>query len=117
LQPQASIGSFLVLVAVTASSGARAQSIERICSGQFTDMRVIGLTLGDCDLNSISDKEINFIKRMCGEPWNPSDNSNRAASKCKIRVIASPTKSIPPENHGYGSPPYHVRNVVMTERK
>jgi hypothetical protein len=104
-----------MLVAVTASSSARAQGIERTCMGEFTDMRVIGLTLGDCDLNSISDKEVSYIKRICGEPWTPSDV--KKAPKCTIRVIASPTKSIPTQNHEYGAPLYHVRRILVTEKK
>ena len=35
---------------------------ERTCTGEFTDMRVTGLTLGDCDLNSKSNKEL-FVRK------------------------------------------------------
>jgi hypothetical protein len=94
---------------------AQAQDVERICRGEFTDMRVIGLTLGDCDLNSISDSEVSYVKRVCGEPWgpDPSENNNEVP-KCAIKVIASRTKSIPPENHGYGAPLYQVRKVLVS---
>jgi hypothetical protein len=107
--------AFCMIVAFAASADARAQGVEHSCTGEFTDMRVIGLTLGDCDLNSISDKEVSYIKSVCGEPWTPGDD--KAAPKCKISVLASPTKSIPPERHGYGAPLYHVRKVVVTEKR
>jgi hypothetical protein len=51
------MGLFGMLVGLSANTLASAQGIERTCRGEFTDMRVIGLTLGDCDLNSMSESE------------------------------------------------------------
>jgi len=76
-------------------------------------MRVIGLTLGDCDLNNISDIELMYVKRVCGEPWTLDSHSK--APKCTIRVISSRSKSFAPANDGYGAPLYQVRNVLMTK--
>ena len=90
---------------------AHAQTAQRTCSGEFTDMRVIGLTLGDCDLNHISDTELSYVKGVCGEPWTP--DSDGKVPKCTIKVVASRTKSIPRENHGYGAPLYQVRKVLQ----
>jgi hypothetical protein len=108
----------LALIVVLAGTLARgtitvAQSVERTCTGEFTDMRVIGVTLGDCDLNNISDNELGYVKHICGEPWT-SDSDNKA-KKCTIRVISARTKSLPTENHGYGAALYQVRKVLMTE--
>jgi hypothetical protein len=74
-------------------------------------MRVIGLTLGDCDLNNISDNELSYVKRICGDPWTP--DSDTKAKKCTIRVVASRTKSKSSDNPGDGAPLYRVRKVVM----
>jgi hypothetical protein len=106
--------SFCTLVALSANTLASAQGIERTCRGEFTDMRVIGLTLGDCDLNSISESELKYVELICGEA-RTMDGNNKQMS-CAIKVIASPTKSFPPDNHGYGAPLYHVRRVLVTEK-
>jgi hypothetical protein len=86
----------------------------RTCTGELTDMRVIGLTLGDCDLNRISANELTYLKSVCGEPWS-SDNEG-TVRKCTITVNASRIKSIPRENHGYGAPLYRVRKVLQAVR-
>jgi hypothetical protein len=98
------------VVMLIATSAAHAQDAERTCTGEFTDMRVIGITLGDCDLNNVSDRELEYVKSLCGEPWTP--DSDGKAPKCTLRVIASRNKSIPRDNHGYGAPLYQVRKVV-----
>src|SRR6202030_4281215 len=93
-----------MLALSTANTSAGVQGVERTCKGEFTDMRVIGLTLGDCDLNLLSQNELKYVKRVCGAAATPS--SENRASKCAIKVLASPKKSIRPENHGYGAPVY-----------
>ena len=60
------IGLFGMLVASSANTLATAQSIEPTCSGEFTDMRAIGLTLGDCDLNSVLEDELKYVELICG---------------------------------------------------
>jgi len=103
-----------MLVGLSANTLASAQGIERTCRGEFTDMRVIGLTLGDCDLNSISESELKYVEVICGAA-RTIDSANKPI-RCAIKVIASPTKSFPPENHGYGAPLYHVRRVLVAEQ-
>lgn len=71
----------LLLSIGTAHAGER----QAMCSGEFTDMRVIGLTLGDCDLNAISEKELSYVKSVCGEPWTPSDSTGKSVPKCYDR--------------------------------
>ena len=39
---------------------------RRVCSGEWTDMRRIGLSIGDCDLNDISDADLDYVHRRCG---------------------------------------------------
>jgi hypothetical protein len=62
------------------------------CSGEWTDMRAIGLTIGACDINSISDKKFKLIRSLCGEPWNPSDEKwqEKNAPHCRIKAIVIP---------------------------
>jgi len=40
----------------------------QVCSGDLWDMRRIGLQIGGCDLNSISNKELKWITQVCGQP-------------------------------------------------
>jgi hypothetical protein len=105
--------SVIILVGMLALSTANtnAGGVERTCKGEFTDMRVIGLTLGDCDLNLLSENELKYVERVCGAAATPS--SENRASKCAIKVLASPKKSIRPENHGYGAPLYRVQKVLI----
>ena len=102
-----------IVIALVFASLAHAQGVERICSGDFTDMRVIGVTIGDCDLNSIPDKEFKSITDICGKP-SGIDDTNEA--QCRISAIVAPRKSIPPANHGYGAPAFVVQKVLKVER-
>src|SRR5262249_16143581 len=72
-----------------AATGAHAQT-PRTCSGEFTDMRVIGITLGDCDLTWLSDADLDQVKKTCGEP--STIDTYKPPSKCSIKVIASDAK-------------------------
>jgi hypothetical protein len=56
--------TFLVVVAPLAN--AKSKNVERVCTGELTDMRVIGVTLGDCDLNSITDDDFAYVEDVCG---------------------------------------------------
>jgi hypothetical protein len=85
-----------------------------VCTGAFTDMRVIGVTIGDCDLNSISDNEFKLITDICGTPGG-IDNTNE--TKCSVRATVSPHKFIPREHHGYGAPVYVVQKVLKVEKR
>jgi hypothetical protein len=55
-------------IAVTLLAICPATAAERVCSGPLTDMRVIGITIGDCDLNSISEEELKRVTNVCGAP-------------------------------------------------
>jgi len=75
----------LFLPGTLAGSSIALASAERTCSGEFTDMRVIGLTLGDCDLNNLSANDLTYVKRICGQPWTP--DSDTEASKCTSELL------------------------------
>ena len=95
----------LAAAALLTMTGAQAgvyPGTTRTCKGEFT--RVIGLTLGDCDLSSVFQSDVDYIKSKCGEPWAPG--MNRKARKCSIQVIADPVKSL-----RNGAALYHVVKV------
>jgi hypothetical protein len=109
----ARLGLLLLIATATVWSG-YAEGSEKVCAGTLTDMRVIGVTLGDCDLNSISENQLKQIMDICGEPKGVDDSSE---TKCLISAIASPHKFIPPEHHGYGAPVYVVQKVLKVEKR
>jgi hypothetical protein len=104
-----------LLVALALVLSAYAEGTERVCAGVLTDMRVIGVTIGDCDLNSISESEFKRITDICGAPGGIDDEANE--TKCRIEAIVSPHKSIPSKNHGYGAPVYVVQKVLKVEKR
>ena len=52
---------------------------RRVCSGEWTDMRRIGLSIGDCDLNDISDADLDYVHRRCGDLGGRGRTSNAPA--------------------------------------
>ena len=57
------------------------------CSGKLTNTRADGVTLGDCDLNFITVKEMTEIENTCGilgTVDTPAEN------QCRIRAVVSP---------------------------
>jgi hypothetical protein len=78
-----------------ASNTANAAGIEKVCTGRLTDMRTIGVQLGTCDLNSISENEFKRIKDICGSPG----GVDKAAPRCRIRAIILPQQ---PNKYGTG---------------
>jgi len=74
---------------------ATAAGVEKVCSGLLTDMRTIGVQLGNCDLNSISEKEFKRVTDVCGSPG----GVDTTAPRCRIRAIVLPHK---PNKYGTG---------------
>lgn len=99
------VASIVLVVALIGC--ASAANIRKTCSGQWTDMRVIGLTLGDCDLNDVSSADRQYVRHRCGEPWTPEQSEKRTAKACAITVIAGPRRP-----NGRGALVYPVRRVV-----
>jgi hypothetical protein len=63
--------STAVIVALGISVGIsdiNAANREMICSGFLTDMRTIGIQLGGCDLNSLSERDFKRVTDVCGSP-------------------------------------------------
>jgi Bacterial SH3 domain len=104
----------LIVIALFAMFVATGSAHARVmtCSGDWVDMRAIGLNVGDCDLNSISVKELEKIKDICGEPWNPYDQENEGA-QCRIKAL------VVPFTNQRGAKVYKVLKMlrVLTEKR
>jgi hypothetical protein len=66
---------------------------EYICSGILTDQRAVGVSLGNCDLNSLSDADFKRVTDICGQPNGVGEDANK--TNCKIRAIVVPKKNFP----------------------
>ena len=80
--------AFIFVLSLSMIADANAASTLRMtCSGNLTNTRADGVTLGDCDLNFISVKQMTEIEDTCGIPGtvdSPSEN------QCRIRAVVSP---------------------------
>jgi hypothetical protein len=75
----------LVLGAIADANAASAPKMT--CSGNLTNTRADGVTLGNCDLNFITVKEMTEVEDTCGIPGTvdtPVEN------QCRIRAVVSP---------------------------
>jgi len=75
----------LVLGAI--ADGNAASTIKMTCSGNLTTTQADGDTLGQCDLNSISVKEMTEVEDTCGIPGTVD---TPAENQCRIRAVVSP---------------------------
>jgi hypothetical protein len=82
---------FILLLSGIMSLPSAAHTADTTCSGVLRDQRVVGVSLGNCDLNSLSEKEFQEIVRVCGQPNGVGDDANNTT--CHIRVIAVPKKN------------------------
>jgi hypothetical protein len=67
-----------------------ASTPKMTCSGEFTNTRADGVTLGQCDLNFIPVKVMADIQAACGIP---GTIDTPAENQCRIRAIVSPDPS------------------------
>jgi hypothetical protein len=67
-----------------------ASGIRLTCSGNLTNTREEGVTLGECDLNFISVKQMTEIENVCGIPGTVD---SPAENQCRIRAVVSPDPS------------------------
>jgi hypothetical protein len=79
---------FFFVVGLGTIVDANAASTLRVtCSGNLTNTRADGVTLGDCDLNFISVKQMDEIEHVCGIP---GTIDTPAENQCRIRAVVSP---------------------------
>jgi hypothetical protein len=76
--------SFILGTIANANS---ASTLKLTCTGELTDTRKDGITLGECDLNSIPVKQMNEIEDACGIPGTVD---TPAQNQCRMRAVVSP---------------------------
>ncbi len=64
-----------------------ASTLKVTCTGNLTNTRTDGITLGNCDLNFISVKQMDEIERVCGL-FGTVDTP--AENQCRIKSLVSP---------------------------
>ena len=90
--------STTIIVALGALVGlghTNAANREMACSGFLTDMRTIGVQLGECDLNSLSERDFKRVTDVCGSPG----GIDSSALRCRIRGVGSAHQ---PNSYGTG---------------
>lgn len=75
--------AFLIVSAIV--DGNAASTLKVLCSGNLTNTPAGGDTLGQCDLNFITVKEMDEIEKVCGIPGT-IDSPNE--TKCRIRALS-----------------------------
>jgi hypothetical protein len=81
------IAYILSLVSGAIADGHAASTLKMTCSGNLTNTRADGVTLGQCDLNFLSVKQITEIEDLCGIP---GTTDSPAENQCRIRAVVSP---------------------------
>ena len=80
-------GFIFVLVWGTIVDANAASTLKVTCTGNLTNTRADGVTLGQCDLNFVSVKQMDEIERVCGLPGTVD---SPAENQCRIRADVSP---------------------------
>jgi hypothetical protein len=62
-------------------------------SGILINQRVIGVSLGECDLNLVSAEEFRKIADVCGQPNGVGESTNKTT--CHVREVFVPKKGTP----------------------
>jgi hypothetical protein len=100
-----------MLVASGAIIECRAASGLRLtCSGNLTNTREDGITLGQCDLNFLPVKDIDSIEDICGIP---GTIDTPAENKCRIRATVSPQASRAADHREL----YRVLEVITVDKR
>jgi hypothetical protein len=76
----------LSLVLGTIIHANAASTVKMTCNGNLTNTRADGVTLGQCDLNFISVKQMDEIESVCGLPGTVD---TPAENQCRIRAVVS----------------------------
>jgi hypothetical protein len=75
------------LVSGAIVDGNAASTLRMTCSGSLTNTRADGVTLGQCDLNFISVKQMDEIQKTCGIP---GTIDTPAENQCRVKAVVSP---------------------------
>ena len=74
----------------TIDNASATSTLKMTCSGNLTNTRADGVTLGQCDLNFLPVKAMNEIEDVCGIPGTVD---TPAENQCRIRAVVSPDPS------------------------
>jgi hypothetical protein len=77
---------FVLALGMTVDANA-ASTLRVTCNGELTNTRTDGVTLGQCDLNFISVKQMTEIVNVCGLPGTVD---SPAENLCRIKAVVSP---------------------------
>jgi len=80
-------GFIFVLVWGTIVDANAASTLKVTCTGNLTNTPADGVTLGQCDLNFITVKQMDEIEGVCGL-FGTVDTP--AENQCRIRAVVSP---------------------------
>jgi hypothetical protein len=78
---------FLLLILSMIVDANAASTLKMMCNGELTNTRTDGVTLGNCDLNFVSVKQMDEIESVCGLPGTVD---TPAETQCRIRAVVSP---------------------------
>jgi hypothetical protein len=87
-----------------------ASGLRLTCSGNLTNTREDGITLGQCDLNFLPVKDIDSIEDICGIP---GTIDTPAENKCRIRATVSPQTSRAADHREL----YRVLDVITVDKR
>jgi hypothetical protein len=76
-----------LLISRTIVDANAASTLKITCSGNLINTREDGVTLGQCDLNFISVKQMTEIEDTCGIP---GTIDTPAENPCRIRAVVAP---------------------------
>jgi hypothetical protein len=91
MSKQLTFGCILSLILGTIADVNGASTLKMTCSGNLTNTREDGVTLGNCDLNFITVKEMTEIEDTCGIP---GTIDSPAENQCRIGAVVSPDPSL-----------------------
>jgi hypothetical protein len=100
----------VLAIGATIAECRAASGLRLTCSGNLTNTREDGLTLGQCDLNFLPVKDINAIEDICGTPGTIDTPSE---TKCRMRAIVSPQTSRAADHREL----YRVLDVLTVDKR
>jgi hypothetical protein len=108
---QAQIGiAAILLIGGTFVESSAASGLRLTCIGNLTNTREDGITLGQCDLNFLSVKDVNSIEDVCGIPGTIDTPSE---TKCRIKAAVSPQTSRAADHREL----YRVLDVLTVDKR
>lgn len=84
----------LLTIAALAGHSRPVNAASKIsCDGTLTDQRAVGISLGNCDLNSLSGADYGKIIGICGQPNGADEDKNKTV--CHVRGAGVSKKGLP----------------------